>query len=258
MAKAGRKAVKKFMPELKAEFQPDMVIINGENSAHGFGISPTTAEELFSYGADVITGGNHSWDRSEIVPYIQRQPNLLRPSNGNSLAGELPGQGSVVYSCANGQRVLVISILCRLFMDFADDPFRCLDGLLPPGAPGEYGLDAVVVDCHGEATSEKRAIGHFADGRATLVVGTHTHVPTADAHVQPGGTGYQTDSGMCGDYDSVIGFDKEISLKRFLGYLPKPRFAPAEGKPGVSGVMVETEPKTGLCQKIIPISRGCF
>lgn len=253
--RSGREAVKRYLPEIRAEHAPDMVIINAENSNHGFGVSEKTANELFACGADVLSGGNHSWDCHDIIPYIQRNPRLIRPVN--ALDPDTPGSGSYVHETADGKRVLVVNVLCRLFMNEAGSPFQALDRLLPESAPGEMGLDAVVVDCHGEASSEKRALGHFVDGRVSLIAGTHTHVPTADAFIMNGGSGYISDVGMCGDYDSVIGMDKEISLQRFLGKIPRPRMRPADGKGGVSGVLIETHAKSGLCQSLQTIHKGC-
>ncbi len=253
--RSGRYAVKRYLPDLRRDYAPDVVIINAENSNHGFGVSEKTATELFGYGADVLTGGNHSWDCNDIIPYIQRNPALIRPAN--NAGTNLPGSGSYLHETPDGKRVLVVNVLCRLFMNEAENPFTCLDRLLPEGAPCTAELDAVIVDCHGEASSEKRALGHFCDGRVSLLVGTHTHVPTADAHIMSAGSGYQSDAGMCGDYDSVIGMDKEISLDRFLGRIPRPRMQPASGAAGVCGVFIETDPTTGLCQTIKTISRGC-
>lgn len=250
----GRQAVQRYLPGLRREYAPDMVIVNGENARHGFGISPDNARELFDAGADVLTGGNHSWDSSDIIAYIKRTPNLLRPLNW--IGSDVPGQGSVVFETTSGHRVLVISLLCQLFINDSTDPFSALDRQLPSEVPVHSGLDAVVIDCHGEATSEKLALGHFVDGRASLLVGTHTHVPTADARILAFGTGYMTDAGMCGDYDSVIGVNKEIAIQRFLGRVPKPRMQPADGDGGVSGVLIETEPTTGLCRHIQTIQQG--
>lgn len=253
VGRAGREAVTAEVPRLRHQLGLDFVVANGENSAHGFGISPKICEALFDAGVDVITGGNHSWDRSEILSYIDEEPRLLRPAN---FPAGTPGRGTGVFETADGLRVLVVNVMCRLFMELLDNPFDALERALPPGAPCESGFDCVLVDMHGEATSEKYGIGHFCDGRASLVVGTHTHVPTADAHVLENGTGYQTDAGMCGDYDSVIGMRKEGSLDRFLNRLPKPRMEPAEGTATVCGTVVETDPATGLARRVQPVRIG--
>lgn len=253
VGRAGREAVTAEVPRLRDQLGLDFVVANGENAAHGFGISPKICEELFDAGVDVITGGNHSWDRSEILAFIDAEPRLLRPAN---YPAGTPGRGVGVFESRAGQRVLVVNVMCRLFMETLDNPFDALERALPGGTPAESGFDCVLVDMHGEATSEKYGIGHFCDGRASLVVGTHTHVPTADAHVLEHGTGYQTDAGMCGDYDSVIGMLKENSLDRFLNRLPKPRMQPAEGDATLCGTVVETDPQTGLARRVQPVRIG--
>lgn len=253
VGRAGRDAVVAQVPRLRKELSIDFVVVNGENAAHGFGVSPKICEEFFGAGVDVITGGNHSWDRSEIIDYIDQEPRLLRPAN---FPAGTPGKGVHLYEAGSGARVIVINVMLRLFMESLDNPFDALEGALPDGAPGPSGMDFVLVDMHGEATSEKYGIGHFCDGRASLVVGTHTHVPTADAQILENGTAYQTDAGMCGDYDSVIGMSKEPALERFMGRLPKPRLSPAEGEATVCGTVVETDPATGLAVSIQPIRVG--
>jgi metallophosphoesterase (TIGR00282 family) len=253
VGRPGRDAIKAHLPRLRDQLKLDFVVANGENSAHGFGITKKICDELFDAGVDVITGGNHSWDQAEIIGYIDDEPRLLRPAN---FRPGTPGRGTAVFDTDKGHRVLVINAMGRLFMEPLDDPFRAIDDALPDGAPGDSGLDFVLVDLHAEATSEKYATGHFCDGRASLVVGTHTHVPTGDAHVLVGGTGFQCDAGMCGDYDSVIGMKKDLSLDRMLGRLPKPRMEPAEGEGTLCGVMVETDPKTGLAARVEPLRVG--
>ncbi len=253
VGKPGRKAVTQHLPGLRQEFGIDFVVANAENAAHGFGLTESNAEELFEAGCDVLTGGNHTWDKTEIIPLLERDSRVLRPANFPAGA---PGKGAGLYETAAGHRVLVINILCRVFMDLYDDPFAALDGLLPKDAPVRAGFDFVLVDMHGEASSEKYAIGHLCDGVASLVVGTHTHVPTGDAHILAAGTGYQTDAGMCGTYDSVIGMDKHSALDRFLGRIPKPRLEVAEGEGTLCGVLLETEPATGLARSIQPVRRG--
>ncbi len=254
VGKAGRDVVLAEVPRLRDQLVLDFVVANGENATHGFGISPKNCEEFFDAGVDVITGGNHSWDRAEILSYIDEEPRLMRPANFPS---GTPGKGVSLFDTQRGdKRVLVINVMCRLFMELLDNPFDVLEKALPEGNPAAAGFDCVLVDMHGEATSEKYGIGHFCDGRASLVVGTHTHVPTADAQILEHGTGYQTDAGMCGDYDSVIGMMKEASLDRFLGRLPKPRMQPAEGIGTLCGTVVETDPKTGLALRVQPIRIG--
>ncbi len=252
VGRAGRRAVTENIPRLRDQLALDFVVVNGENAAHGFGITPKICDELYECGVDAITGGNHSWDNPEILSRSD-DPNLLRPDN---FQAGTPGHGNGVFETVKGYRVLVVNVLCRLFMDMYDNPFDSLERLVPAHGPSESGFDAVIVDVHGEATSEKTAIGHLLDGRASLVVGTHTHIPTADARVLPGGTGYQTDAGMCGDYDSVIGMDKDAALGRFLGTLPKPRMSPADGIGTLCGVMVDTDRATGLASRIQQVRVG--
>ena len=253
VAKSGRQAVTQNVPRLREQLGLDFVVANGENAAHGFGITGKICDELFDAGVDAITGGNHSWDNADILSRADDEPRLLRPDN---FQAGTPGKGVGVFETASGGRVLVVNILGRLFMDLYDNPFESLERHIPDTAPAEAGFDAVIVDVHAEATSEKTAVGHILDGRASLVVGTHTHIPTADTRILPGGTGYQTDAGMCGDYDSVIGMDKYASTARFLGSLPKPRMTPAEGEGTLCGVVVDTDPKTGLAARVQALRVG--
>lgn len=254
VGRAGRKAVSRRVPELKEQLGLDFIVINGENAAGGFGITEAVANELFAAGADVVTLGNHSWDQREAITYIEREPRLLRPAN-YPLGCGAPGAGSGLFETADGRRVLVVSLLGRLFMDSLDCPFAAAERELAAAPLGEA-ADAVIVDMHAEATSEKYGMGHFCDGRASLVVGTHTHVPTADAHVMANGTAYMSDAGMCGDYDSVIGMLKERSVAKFTSRMPSGRNEPAEGEATLSGVFVETDDATGLARRCEPIRLG--
>ena len=229
------------------------MLINAENAAAGFGITENTARELFDAGADCLTLGNHSWDQKEALTYIVREPRLIRPLNYPVLA-DAPGRGSQMFD-VGGRRVLVVNLLGRVFMDALDDPFAAVDRVLESSPLGMVS-DAVIVDIHGEATSEKMAMGHFCDGRASLVVGTHSHVPTADAQILNGGTAYQTDAGACADYDSVIGNQKEEPLRRFTTRISGGRYQPATGPATVCGVYVETDPATGLALRVEPIRVG--
>jgi metallophosphoesterase (TIGR00282 family) len=239
----GRRVLKSGLKRLRQEHAPDLVVVNGENVAGGSGITPDTAEELFRCGADVITTGNHVWDKREIVPYLDRHPRLLRPANYPHPA---PGPGVCVVEARDGTPVAVVNLMGRVFMADVDDPFRALDAILR-----EIGdqTRVVLVDFHAEATSEKMAFGWHVDGRVTAVVGTHTHVPTADERVLPGGTAYISDVGMTGPYDSVIGMDKAIVLERFLSQRPA-RFAPAEGDVRLAAVLIEASPVTGRASAI--------
>lgn len=254
VGRSGREALGEHLPALRRQLQLEFVIINAENAAAGFGITEATANELFDAGADCLTLGNHSWDQKEALTYIVREPRLIRPLNYPPMAAA-PGRGSQLFDTHSGKRILVVNLLGRVFMDALDDPFAAVDRELEACPLGAV-ADAIVVDIHAEATSEKMAMGHFCDGRATLVVGTHSHVPTADAQVLPGGTAYQTDAGACADYDSVIGNQKEEPLRRFTTRISGGRYKPAEGPATVCGVFVETDPTTGLAQRIEPIRIG--
>ena len=250
IGKPGRDAVAAELPDLKARLAPDLVIANGENAAHGFGLTRAIAEEFFGMGIDVISTGNHWADQKEILTYIDKEDRILRPQN---YPRGTPGRGSNLYQTPAGS-VLVINVMGRVYMDALDDPFAAVDAELA-ACPLGIAADAIVVDMHAETTSEKMAMGHFCDGRASLVVGTHTHVPTADAQILPGGTAYQSDAGACCDYDSVIGMDKAEPLQRFTRKISSTRFSPATGPATVCGVFVETGAK-GLAVRIDPVRVG--
>ncbi len=254
VGRAGREGLADHLPDLRRRLGLEFVAVNGENAAAGFGITENTARELYDAGADCITLGNHSWDQKEALTYIVREPRLIRPLNYPVLA-DAPGRGAQLLETDNGKRVLVINLLGRVFMDALDDPFAAVDRELE-ACPLGAAADAVIVDIHGEATSEKMAMGHFCDGRASLVVGTHSHVPTADAQILNGGTAFQTDAGACADYDSVIGNQKEEPLRRFTTRISGGRYKPAEGPATVCGVYVETDDRTGLARRIEPIRVG--
>ena len=252
VGRAGRNAVIERLPGLVADHRLDFVVINGENAAGGFGITEEIAQDVIDAGADVITLGNHSWDQREALVFIERQPRLLRPLNYPS---GTPGRGANLYVARNGARVLVMNVMGRIYMDAMDDPFAGVARELDACPLGEQ-ADAVVIDVHAEATSEKQALGHFVDGRASLVVGTHTHVPTADHMILPGGTAYMSDAGMCGDYDSVLGMEKEEPINRFLRKIPRGRFEPSMGEATLSGVAVEIDDMTGLATAVAPVRIG--
>jgi metallophosphoesterase (TIGR00282 family) len=252
VGRTGRDAVIEALPGLRRSLALDLVVVNGENASHGFGLAPAMADALFAAGADVITLGNHAWDRKELLGYIETQPRLLRPLN---FPPGTPGHGATVVDLADGRRALVLQVMGRLFMEPNDDPFRVTAELLGRHRLGAT-VDAIVADFHGEATSEKMAYGHSFDGRVSLVVGTHTHCPTADTQILPSGTAYQTDAGMCGDYDSVIGMDKGTAAARFWRRVPGERLAPSDGAATLCGVFVETDAKTGLATSVAPVRLG--
>ena len=252
VGRSGRDAIVQHLPDLRRRLALDFVIVNGENAAHGFGITEKICAELYGAGADVITTGNHVWDQREIIGYVDSDPRLLRPVN---YPAGTPGRGSGVYEAPRGRRVLVVNVMSRLFMDPLDDPFPAAEQLVRTHPLGSV-ADAIVIDIHGEASSEKMAMAHVLDGRVSLVVGTHTHVPTADAQLLPKGTAYQTDAGMCGDYDSVIGMQKGPAIERFIRKMPGERLSPAAGEADLCAVYVETDDATGLAQYVAPLRMG--
>lgn len=252
VGRTGRNAVIERLPALVDSLRLDFVVINGENAAGGFGITEEICQDVIDAGADVVTLGNHSWDQREALIFIERQPRLLRPVN---FPPGTPGRGANLFVARNGARVLVMNVMGRVFMDPLDDPFAAVARELEACPLGEQ-CDAAVIDVHAEATSEKQSLAHFVDGRASLVVGTHTHVPTADWQILPGGTGYMSDAGMCGDYDSVLGMDKEEPVGRFLRKIPRGRFEPATGEATLSGVCVEIDETSGLALAIAPLRVG--
>ncbi|WP_374764069.1 TIGR00282 family metallophosphoesterase [Yunchengibacter salinarum] len=253
MGRTGRTAAMEAIPDLKDRLKLDAVVVNGENAAAGFGLTGKIAAQLFEAGVDIISGGNHTFDqRGEITGLLESEPRVLRPVN---YPPGTPGRGFHMMDAGRGRSLLVINAMGRVFMDPMDCPFRAVDEVLGKHRLG-HKASAILIDFHGDATSEKMAMGHHADGRATLVVGTHSHIPTADAQILPGGTAYQTDAGMCGDYDSVIGMQKEEPLSRFRTKLNRGRFEPAKGEATVCGVFVESDDRTGLAKRIEPVRIG--
>ena len=254
VGKAGRTALIDRLPILRAELELDFVVANAENAAGGFGLTEKIANELLDSGVDCITLGNHSWDQREMLIHIDRDDRIIRPYNyPDSL--EIPGRGAQLFTLPDGRRVYVVQIHGRLFMDALDDPYQGALRALQ-AAPLGVAADAVILEMHAEATSEKATMAHLLDGQASLVVGAHTHTPTADAQILPGGTAFQSDAGMCGDYDSVIGMKKDIILERATTRLPAARMEPAEGEATICGVYVETDDATGLARHIDPIRQG--
>jgi metallophosphoesterase (TIGR00282 family) len=253
VGRSGRDSLQTHIPDLSKNLNLDFIIVNGENAAHGFGLTKTICQEFYNLGVNVITTGNHIWDQKEIISYIDQDKRLLRPINYPPFS---PGRGYTIVPGRRGKDVLVINAMARLFMDTLDDPFPAVDLILRKYPLNSANIGAIVLDFHGEATSEKMAMAHFCDGRASLVVGTHTHIPTADMQILPNGTAYQTDAGMCGDYDSVVGMEKNVPLLKFTRKMPTERMKPAQGPGTLCGVVVETDDATGLAKSIHPIRLG--
>ncbi len=252
VGRSGRTIVLDRLPNLVADWKLDLVVINGENAAGGFGITEAIYNELIEAGADAITLGNHAWDQREALVFIERAPRLIRPTNFPS---GTPGRGAAMIDTKNGERALVVNAMGRIFMDPLDDPFAAVDRELSACALGKS-ADAIILDMHCEATSEKQAMGYFCDGRVSLVVGTHTHAPTADHRILPGGTAFISDVGMTGDFDSVIGMAKDEPLNRFLRKIPASKFEPANGVATLCGIAVETDDVSGLAKRVAAVRIG--
>ncbi len=253
MGRAGRAAVVERLAGLRADWGLDFVVVNGENASQGAGLTPEHAKVLLQAGADCLTLGDHAFDQKDMLSFIDSEPRIIRPLNFSKVA---PGKGAKVFEATQGRRVLVTQALGQVFMKRPfDDPFSALETVLKTHTLGAA-VQATIVDIHAEATSEKMAVGHWCDGMASLVVGTHTHVPTGDAMILAKGTAYLTDAGMCGDYDSVIGMEKLEPLRRFITGMAKGRFEPAEGPATLSGVYVETDDRTGRATKVRMIRVG--
>jgi len=258
VGRSGRDAIAEHLPNLRELLSPDFVIVNGENAAGGYGITGDICQSFYQQGADVITLGNHAWDQRETFRYIESDDRLIRPAN---YPKGTPGRGSKVYQLVDGRKILIIQLMCRLFMDALDDPFATLESMIYGHQLGlkkssSTALSAIVLDIHGEATSEKQALARVADGRVSMVLGTHTHVPTADHLILPEGTAYMTDVGMCGPYNSVIGMDPGLAIKRFVSKVPTGRLKPVSEEATVCGAFVETDDLTGLATGIWPIRIG--
>jgi metallophosphoesterase (TIGR00282 family) len=251
LGRSGRAVVNSQLPLLREKWRLDFVVVNGENAAGGFGITEPICQELIDSGADAVTLGNHAFDQREALVYIERQPRLIRPAN---YPPGTPGRGANLIEAKDGRRVLVVNMMGRIFMDALDDPFARIDQELA-ACPLGASCDAAIVDFHAEATSEKQAFGLYVDGRVSLVVGTHTHTPSADQRVLPGGSAFMTDAGMSGDYESVIGMEKEEPLRRFTRRIPSSRFEPALGPATLCGVAVETG-SDGLATKVAAVRIG--
>ena len=252
VGRPGRGAVAARLPALRERWRLDCVVINGENAAGGFGITETIYNDFIDAGADAITLGNHAWDQREALVFIERAPRLIRPIN---FPPGTPGRGAAMIDAKNGAKALVINAKGRIFMEPLDDPFTAIDRELA-ACPLKSGADAIIVDMHCEATSEKQSMGYLCDGRASLVIGTHTHAPTADHRILPAGTAFMSDVGMTGDYQSVIGMDKDEPLGRFLRRISTSKFEAANGPATLSALAVETDDATGLATKVGPVRLG--
>lgn len=253
MGRAGRKAVVERLPKLRTDWKLDFVVVNAENASAGMGLTGDHAKALLKAGADVLTLGDHAFDQKEMLGFIENEPRIIRPLN---YAKDAPGKGFRLFSTQRGQKVLVTQALGQVFMKRPfDDPFSALDAVLRSHPLGGL-ANAILVDIHCEATSEKMGIGHFCDGRASVVVGTHTHIPTGDAQILNGGTAFQADAGMCGDYNSVIGMEKTEPMRRFITGMPKGRFTPALGEATLSGLYVETDDRTGKATRVEMVRQG--
>lgn len=253
MGRSGRDAVAKHLPALKEKLSPDVVIVNVDNAASGRGVTKDTAQDIYNAGADCLTGGDHIWDQREMVSVIERDKNILRAHN---LPDDTPGKGVWIKTLENGHEIIVIHLCGTIFMYKAlfDNPFKAVDALLKTTKLGQG--RSIFVDFHAEATSEKMAMAQFLDGRVSGVVGTHTHIPTADAQIFTKGTAFQTDAGMCGDYDSVIGVRSDVPINKFLQKVPLERLIPADGEATLCGTFIETDNKTGLATNVASIRLG--
>ena len=253
MGRSGRAAITERLPRLREDWGLDFVVVNGENATGGMGLSADHARGILAAGADVVTLGDHAFDQKDISAFLESEPRILRPVNYSKLA---PGRGARVFDAPQGRKVLVAQVLGRVFMKQPfDDPFSAIEPVLKAHPLGKA-VHAAIVDIHAEATSEKMGMGHWCDGQASLVVGTHTHVPTGDAQILKGGTAYLSDAGMCGDYDSVIGMEKLEPMRRFVTGMSKARFEPANGEATLSGVYVETDDATGLATRVVMVRQG--
>ena len=250
VGRAGRDAVLENISKLKQEYKPDVVVANIENAAHGFGATPAIAKSFLEHGVDALVMGNHTWDNREIIPFLDECKKIVRPLN---YPAGLPGRGYCEIELPNGKKLLVIQLLGRLFMEAVDCPIAAVDKLLSQYSMG-HNINAILVDIHAEASSEKLSVGYYLDGRVSAVAGTHTHVPTADAHILPNGTAYITDVGMCGAYDSILGFDIKAPISRLTRKYDGERLVPASGKGSLWAIYVETDDKTGLAKEIKQIS----
>lgn len=252
VGRSGRDAFVQQLPELKEKLKPDVIIVNGDNAAHGFGISTKICEEFYELGVDCITGGNHIWDQREIIPFITREERLLRTEN---YPKGVPGKGHYLKTLADGRKILILHLMGCLFMEDLESPFRVADEILSRYTLGSN-VNAIFVDIHAEATSEKMALAQYLNGRVSAVVGTHTHMPTADLQILSKGTGYQTDAGMTGDYDTVIGMKFDVPVQRFTKKFSTERLSPGDQEGTLCGTFVITDDKSGQTKFIEPVRMG--
>jgi 2',3'-cyclic-nucleotide 2'-phosphodiesterase len=252
LGRSGRAIVLERLPGLMQDWQLDFVVINGENAAGGFGITESIYHDLVGAGADAITLGNHAWDQKDALVFIARASRLIRPVN---YPKGTPGRGAALIDTRNGARVLVVNVMGRVFMDPLDDPFAAMEREIA-ACPLKTAADAIIVDVHAEASSEKQSMAHFLDGKVSVVVGTHTHVPTADHQVLSGGTAFMTDVGMTGDYNSCIGMARDEPLSRFIRRIPGGKFEPALGPATLCALAVETDDATGLARRVAAVRLG--
>lgn len=253
VGRTGRTALTQNLKQLRSDWRLDFVVVNGENATSGAGLSPAHAKVILEAGADCITLGDHAFDQRDMLTFIEQEPRILRPLN---FAKSAPGKGARLFKAAGGRKVLVLQVLGQVFMKRAyDDPFSAVESVLKSHPLGGL-AQAILVDMHCEATSEKMGMGHWCDGRASVVVGSHTHIPTADAQILPGGTAFQSDAGMCGDYNSIIGMEKAEPMRRFITGMGKGRFIPAAGEATLAGLFVETDDRSGKAQSVKMIRYG--
>ncbi len=252
VGKSAREILKERIKLLKSKYKPEVIIVNAENATGGYGLSKKDANDLLSGGVDVITLGNHAWDQREMLTFIEECPRIVRAIN---YPVGVPGKGYYKLELINGKKILVVQVMLRLFMGMSlDDPFNSIKKFLTTEKLGST-CNSIIIDLHGEATSEKNAFAHFVDGSVSAVLGTHTHIPTADSKILPKGTAYQTDVGMTGNYNSVIGMDINNPIHSFTkGYRAEGRFIPAKGDINICGAIIETDDTTGLSKNIIPVN----
>ncbi len=251
VGKSSREKIRESIALIKSKYSPDVIIANAENATGGYGLSKKDAQDLLNSGLDVLTLGNHAWDQREMLHFIEECPKIVRALNYPS---GVPGKGFYKIDLVDGKKILIVQVMLRLFMGMnLDDPFDAIKKLLVSEKLGST-CNAILVDLHGEATSEKNAFAHFVDGSVSAVLGTHTHIPTSDSTILPKGTAYQTDVGMTGDYNSVIGMDIANPLHGFTkGYRAEGRFTPAKGHISICGALIETDDNSGLAKSIVPI-----